>query len=170
MKNKKIVLEWILDTRSFTIHLPEKKHLNWCTDIDTMISSKHTSSKFLYSLEGRLNHAAYIIPTMHHFFSRLKALRLIAEKSNKQQVFIPSPILEDLALCKQFLYRAKTGISLNLVSFHKLTSYFRSDACSYGLGGYNIYSGRTWRLKLPPNCVGCTHINTLEFITSMISI
>ncbi len=141
-------------------------HRHW----HNVIIKKHFLQVSPLTLEGRLNHAAYIIPTMHHFLSRLKALRLIAEKSNKQQVFILSPILEDLTLCKQFLYWAKTGISLNLVSFHKLTSYFRSDACSCGFGGYNIYSGRTWRLKLPPNCVGCAHINTLEFITSMISI
>ena len=117
-----------------------------------------------------MNHAAYVIPTMRHFLSRIRALRMVAEKTKKQQVYIPTPIIHDLSLCKKFLSWAKDGISLNLVTYRTPTTYYRSDACEYGLGGYNIYAGRAWRFQIPPECIGRAHINTLEFLASVISI
>jgi hypothetical protein len=107
---------------------------------------------------------------MRHFLSRLRALRILSKNHKNKQVFIPNPIIDDLTLCTKFLEWAKNGISLNLVTFRTPSIYLRSDACEYGLGGYNIYSGKAWRLKIPSDCIGCTHINTLEFIASIISI
>jgi hypothetical protein len=83
VKERKIVLGWILDTRLFVIHLPEKKYLSWCEDIDTM-NLQNILFPSLFTLEGRLNHAAYIIPTMRHYLSRLRAFCMIAEKFKKQ--------------------------------------------------------------------------------------
>ncbi len=107
---------------------------------------------------------------MRHFLSRIQALRMICEKSNKKIAFLPNPVLDDLLLCNKFLHWAKNGISMNLVSSRYPSIFLRSDACEYGRGVYNIYTGHAWRLKLPPDCSERAHINTLEFIASTISI
>jgi hypothetical protein len=85
-------------------------------------------------------------------------------------VHLPTPIINNLTLCKKNLYWAKNGISINLVSFRTPTLDYRSDACKYGLGGYNIYAERAWRLQIPQECIGHAHINTLEFMASVILI
>jgi hypothetical protein len=169
-EESKTILGWIINTRSFTIHLPENKFISWCSSIDSVVSSKNASAKSLHSIEGRLNNAAYIVPTMRHFLSRLRAQRMLADKTKHQQVHIPLPIITDLYLCKNFLQWSKSGISLNLVTFRSPTTYLRSDACNHRLGGYNIYSGRAWHFQLPSDCIGRAHINTLEFMASVISI
>jgi hypothetical protein len=166
----KTVLGWILSTRIFTIHLPENKFISWCSSIDSIISNKKASLKLLHSTEGWLNHADYVIPTMRHFLSRICALQMVAEKTKKQKVYILTPILHVLSLCKKFLSWVKDRISLNLVTFCTPTIYYRSDACEYGLGGYNTYAGRACRFQIPPDCVWQAHINTLEFLASTISI
>lgn len=76
----KMVLGWLINTRSFTIYLPENKVISWSSNIDAIISAKKASSKTFHTVEGRLNHAAYAIPTMHHFLSRLRALCMLSEK------------------------------------------------------------------------------------------
>ncbi len=136
VKERKIVLGWILDTILFVIHLPEKKYLSWCEDIDTMISSKHTFSKSLHT--GRKTQPCCLYHSNNaSLFKQIKSFLHDCWKIQKNnQVFIPSSILDDLILCKQFLNRAQNGIFLNLISFRKLTSFFRSDACACGLGDY----------------------------------
>jgi hypothetical protein len=133
----KLVLGWKINTRSFTIHLPENKFIAWYNEINTIISKKQATPTELHSIKGRLNHAAYLIPTMRHFFSRIRALQMICEKSNKKIAFLPNPVLDDLILCNNFLYWAKNGIFMNLVSSRYPSIFLRSDACEYGLGGYN---------------------------------
>jgi hypothetical protein len=32
--------------------------------------------------------------------------------------------------------------------------YIRSDACKYGLGGYKLYLGTTWRSQIPQDLIG----------------
>lgn len=113
---------------------------------------------FSIQLKGWLNHAAYLISTMHHFLSRLRALWMLCEKANKRTSFLPQPILDDLLLCKTFLSWAKNGISINLMSTKSPSVFIRSDACEYGLGSYNIYSGNAWRLQIPTDCIGRAHI------------
>jgi hypothetical protein len=166
----KMVLGWELNTRFFSIHLPENKYIAWCKGIDDIIMSKRAKPKDLHTIEGRLNHAAYIVPTMRHFLSRLQALRMVCESQNKKIAFLPTPIIEDLLLCKNFLKWARNGISMNLISTHSPSIYIRSDACENGLGGYNIYSGKAWRLQIPTDLLDRAHINTLEFFASVISI
>ncbi len=76
----KMVLGWLINTRSFTTYLPENNVISWSSNIDAIISAKKASSKTLHTVEGRLNHAAYAIHTMHHFLSRLRALCMLSEK------------------------------------------------------------------------------------------
>jgi hypothetical protein len=168
----KSVLGWEINTRSFTIHLQENKFISWCTNIGSIISNKKSCSKSLHTIEGQLSRAAYIIPTMHHFRSRLQALCMIAEQKKKQCVHRPPSNTNNKQsyFMQKNLYWAKNGISINLVSFRTPTLDYRSDACKYGLGGYNIYAERAWRLQIPQECIGHAHINTLEFMASVISI
>jgi hypothetical protein len=136
-----MVLGWEVNIRSFTICLPENKFIAWCSAIDIVISTKWATPNELHSTEGRLNHAACLIPTMRHFLSRIRALRIVCEMTNKKVAFLPTPVLDDLILCKKFLQWAKNGISMNLASSRSPSIYIRSDACKYGIGGYNIYTG-----------------------------
>ncbi len=137
----KMILGWETNTRSFSIHLPENKFIAWCNAIDTFTTTKHATPNELQSTEGRLNHAAHLIRTMHHFLSHFRALRMVCEKTNKKVAFLPTPILDDLILFKKFLQWARNRISINLVSSHYPSRFIRTDACEYGLGGYNIYTG-----------------------------
>jgi hypothetical protein len=52
--------------------------------------------------------------------------------------------LLDWELKSKFLTYSTLGISLNIVAFQKPTHVYRSDACEFGLGGYNVLSGRAW--------------------------
>jgi hypothetical protein len=79
-------------------------------------------------------------------------------------------VREDLLLCLDFLKFAKDGVSMNLLVFADPTHYYRSDACEHGLGSYSILSGQAWHFELPVDCRGCTTINVLGFIGSMVTV
>jgi hypothetical protein len=66
-KEVKVVLGWVINTRSLLISLPLDRHTKWSLDISKMISSRETSHDFLESTIGRLNHVAGIIPMLRHF-------------------------------------------------------------------------------------------------------
>jgi hypothetical protein len=169
-EENKIVLGWQLNTRTFTIHLPHKKNEAWSSIIGSIMQSKLSLAKQLHSLEGHLNHATYIIPTMRHFLNQIRKLCYIAEKAKGKPTTVPPNVIQDLQLCNQFLDWAAKGLSLNLITFRQPTVFHRSDACNIGLGGYNIYSGRAWRLKLPEDCLARAHINSLEFLATIITL
>lgn len=149
-----MVLGWKIDTHLFLIHLPENRCIARCNDIDQILLVKQITQKHLHKIKGHLDHAAYLIPTMRHSLSRIRALRIICKKQNKKIAYLPQPVVDDLILCQQFLCWAKNGISINLISSSKLSVCMRSDACEYGLGGYNIYTGCAWRIKFPSTYTG----------------
>jgi hypothetical protein len=47
---------------------------------------------------------------------------------------------------------------------------YRSDASEFGLGGYNITSGLAWRFELPVDCRLRTSLNSLEFLSCLITL
>jgi hypothetical protein len=169
-KESKTVLGWIINTRSLTAHQPPNKLIAWLSSINSILTKQTSSSKELHSLEGCLNHATYIIPTMRHFLNRIRNLRFSSAQTRRKILKVPSPVLEDLRLCQKILHWAADGISLNLVSFRQPSIFYRSDKGETGLGGYNIYSGAAWHLKLPTRYIKRAHINTLEFLVFIISI
>ncbi len=60
---------------------------------------------------------------------------------------------EDLYIMLKFLEIATTeGIPMNNLIYRYPTHIYQSDASLFGLGGYNILSGRAWRFQLPVNC------------------
>ncbi len=65
MEETKVVLGWLLNTRSLTISLPADKHKRWVHDLNLMISASKVSHKALESSLGHLNHVAGIYPFTH---------------------------------------------------------------------------------------------------------
>ncbi len=59
---------------------------------------------------------------------------------------------------------------LNNIAFRKPTHIYRSDASEFGLGGYNVIFGQAWRWEFPLNLRLRTSINSLEFISSVVTI
>ena len=66
-----------------------------------------------------------------------------------------------------FLDKAHSGISLNNITFRQPTHIYYSDACPFGLGGYNHW-GKAWRWSIPPELRFKATINMLEHIASTI--
>jgi hypothetical protein len=67
MEETKIILGWLINTRSLTIALPPEKHVSWVKELNLLINSSKVSKKGLESSIGRLNHVAGIYPPMRHF-------------------------------------------------------------------------------------------------------
>lgn len=63
-----------------------------------------------------------------------------------------------------------SGVSINNIVFRKPTTFYRSDASEFGIGGYNIISGRAWRFEIPTHLRLRTSLNSLEFLACVITI
>lgn len=68
-----------------------------------------------------------------------------------------------------FLNYAHQGISMNALTFRKQTIIYHSDASEFGIGGYNITSGNAWCFKIPVDCHLRASLNSLEFLSCMIT-
>jgi hypothetical protein len=169
LEETKRVLGWDLNTRSLRLLLPSEKLRDWCSDIDKFIKSKKAHFKSLESTVGRINHVACILHPMRHYMGRLYQALQRSTKSQGWTSF-SSEELEDLRLIISFLHYANRGVSLNILVFRKPTIIYRSDASEFGLGGYNVTSGIGWRLELPVDCHLRSSLNSLEFLSSLISI
>jgi len=165
----KTVLGWELNTRRLLISLPSHKVTDWLRDIDSILLAKKVHYKLLDSILGRLNHVACILHPMRHFMGRLYRA-LFRAKARSGWTSLSAKELSDLSIHSDFLHYAKRGVSLNNIAFRKPTTIYRSDASEFGIGGYNIVSGRAWRWELPVALRLHTSINSLEFISSVITI
>jgi hypothetical protein len=168
MEETKVVLGWFLNTRSLTISLPLDKHKSWVSDLNTLISATKVKHKHLETTIGRLNHVAGIYHPMKHFLGRLYQAQYRASVSGWTK--LSSNEKMDVHLMISFLNQASEGISLNLLTFRKPTTLYRSDASEFGIGGYNITSGNAWRFEIPVDCRLRTSLNSLEFLSCMITI
>jgi hypothetical protein len=54
-----------------------------------------------------------------------------------------------LKLWKKFLSQGAEGTSLNLLSCQKPTVLAIANACPEGMGGFNMNTGKAWRMKFP---------------------
>jgi len=165
----KTVLGWVINSRSMVISLPDHKFLNWTKEINDMMGAGKSSYKSLESLLERLNHVACIFMPMQHFMGRLYRA-LYRAKAHLGWTKFTQTELADLALHKKFLFFANNGVSVNLLTFQKPTIILRSDVCEFGLGGYNIASGKAWHWEIPTDLRNRTSINSLEFIACVISV
>ena len=166
---QKIMLGWLLCTRTCKIYLPTDKAETWNKDILDLLNKRIVSLKSLESLIGRLNHVGYIIPTARYFINRLRHLLFRCEKYGTQK--IQKWESDDLKLWQKFLnYTSKRGIPFNNICFTIHTSEILTDASELGLGGFNTSTGLAWRFEIPLWMRKTMHINLLEFIACTIGI
>ena len=165
LEEEKLLLDWILNTRSLLISLPDNKFRTWSSSIRKIVSSKTSTFDELDSTLGRLTHISVIIPHMKHFMSRIRQEKKRAR--NRRKIKLKEEAPEAFNLHLYFLKLANTGISMNLLTFHKLTHIYIADTRLFSLGGYSA-RGRAWRWYIPKNLQFRATINMLEHIASII--
>ena len=87
-------LGWLIDFRWMTIALPDNKFHAYSISISEMLTRGCTSKGELEINIGWWVHLGQIIPTVHHFLSRLHFLKQRAE--NRRQITINEQCKEDL--------------------------------------------------------------------------
>ena len=169
---QQIVLGWLLDTRRLLVSLPDDKYSAWLLSLDKIIKNKGCTKEEFDTLEGQLNHAAYVIPLARHFNTRIRAAKN-AKINKKSWIKATKLVLADLVLWRDLLKRANLGISMNLIVTRRPNRLCWSDSCPFGLGGFLLRSGRAWRLRIPKGSIlyGSALINNLlEFIGMAVNI
>jgi hypothetical protein len=160
------VLGWYLDTRRFTIALPDDKEKAWAQSIIDILGRSEASFKELETLVGRLDHVCYIIPAARHFMNRLRRVKYAADKRCKAS--LSSEVKKDLFLWIKFLRRAKMGISINNVVFRTPTCIPLTDASEIGIGGYSLTSNTMWRYQFSIEEQISFSLNVKEYIAASI--
>jgi hypothetical protein len=150
LEETKLILGWIINTRSLSISLPKDKFQCRTSNISRLSSSSKAKHKTLESTIGHLNHVACIYSPMRHFMGHLYQAQYRASKSGWTSLTTNEKM--DLHLLLSFLKSAFDGLSMNNLTFQKPTNIYRSDASEFSLGGYNIISGKVWHYKIPVDC------------------
>ena len=161
------LLGWEINTRAFTVSLPNDKHTAWRHQVEEMIMMIKAPYKELSKLIGRLNHVAFIIPSARHFMNRLRKLERTAERYGLAK--ISGEARKDLQLWLNFLDKANAGISINNIIFRQVTSLNLSDSCEMGIGGYGHQSSIGWRYEFTTDEQISFDINQKEYIASSIN-
>jgi hypothetical protein len=166
-----ILLGWLINSRLFTIALPEDKNKAWVKQLQEVVARGSATFADLETIVGRLNHAATIIPLARHFLNRIRQ-RINKRLFKKQRLSLTSEEKLDLELWIKILAISAAGISINRVVVRQPDCIIWSDSCPYGVGGYHL-SGRAWRIKIPedsPLFGEKTINNYLEFLGMVINI
>jgi hypothetical protein len=166
------VLGWTIDTRRLTVSLPTTKYDLWLHDIQRVQKARRASIELLATIEGRLNHTASILPMARHFLTRLRRTRLTTLAANRPYAKLPTEVVADLQLWEQLLTITHRGVSINLLTTRQPDIIGWSDACPFGMGGYNT-SGRAWRLLIDTNSpiFGESRVNNmLEYIAMTVNV
>ena len=167
LEETKTILGWYFDFRTLTVKLPLNKFTAWSNAIKSMIGSKSATAKELECNIGRLVHLSMVIPTIHHFMSRLRELH--TRSLNRSRISINQTCIEDLKLMLYFLEKAKEGVDMNLIVYRRPDRVYRSDSCPAGLGGYSD-QGFAWRWYIEQELQGRASNNLLEHIASIITV
>lgn len=164
------ILGWLLDTHRMLIKLPPDKASQWTQQVKDILShkSKLISRSTLETLVGRLQHIAQVLHPSKHFLGRLRGALTKADQHGCTR--LNRHHLDDLKLWLEFLAHSKAGVNINLITLRCPTRLKRTDACEYGLGGYDLATGRTWQWIIPNHLRGLRSINFLEFLASVIAI
>ena len=166
---RKVMLGWLLDTQLMRIFLTPDKTLAWSKDIQDILLREKTSFKEMESMIGRLNHVGYILPNSRYFLNRLRHLTYRCERFGTQT--LKPWETQDFQLWLEILDSAcNKGVHTNSICHTTINTYLITDACEFGLGGYNIKTGKAWRYQLPSWMTERFHINLLEFISCVIAI
>jgi len=166
LEETKIILGWIFDFRRLTVALPENKYVAWTKSIQNILEKGSVTAVEIRKNIGRLIHLGLVIPSVHHFLSRLRELERRA--INRRDIKVTEVYAEDLKLMLYFLEKAYKGVDMNMIAYQKPTHAYRSDSCPMGLGGYS-HQGWAWRYYLPPHLQFRASNNLLEHIASIIT-
>ena len=99
---QKVVLGWLICTRSFRIFLQQEKVIYWTDEIDELLKWKgRIKANTLEKMIGKFNHLAFIIPHARYFLNRLRFMCYKAEKYGPQH--LNERVKEDLILWRKFL-------------------------------------------------------------------
>ena len=94
---------------------------------------------------GRLVDLGIVLPSIHHFISRLREFLRKSEK--RRRINLNTNAIEDLKLMLFLLEEAHIGVDMNLFVYRKPTKVYRSDSCPASLGGYSS-DGFAWRFYI----------------------
>ena len=110
-----------------TISLSENKSTAWSESIGKILDDGIVSTKELEINIGRLVHLGLVLPSVHHFLSRLHELHRRA--LNRRHVKVTTIYAKDLKLMIYFLEKAKDGVDINMIVYQKPTHAYISDSC-----------------------------------------
>ena len=164
MAEVKTVTGWDIDTRRFEVRLTNDKTKAWSTSIKDILKAGDTCHEDMETLEGRLNHAGYIIPLARHF---LHAIRRLTQRCSNKRVTITDRERKYLNIWLRFLTKANQGISINNIVYRRPTHIRWDDSCPIGIGGVST-NGRAYRYNIPRHLQGRVSNNALEFLASMV--
>ena len=102
-----------MNTRELSVKLPAHKAIAWTSQIDKAIGSSTVSNKELQSILGRLENVAQVMISLGHFLGNIRYMQMLAEKKG-HNIKLNSKTRDDLKLTKNFIKRAKDGVSMNL--------------------------------------------------------
>ena len=111
----KIILGWILNFRTLTISLPENKYVSWKVAILEILEAGNTSLKKIEQMIGRLVNLGIVLPSIHHFMSRLR--ELLRKSANRRRINLNTTVIKDLKLMLFFLEEAYIGVDMNLLVY-----------------------------------------------------
>ena len=96
-EESKNILGWVINTRTFRIHLSKDKHTRWINDINILLQ-KNTKfrAKQVECTIGRLNHVGHILPQTRYFLNRLRLFHSRCQKYGPQTA--PPSVRQDLLL------------------------------------------------------------------------
>ena len=162
-----IFLGWEINSRSLMIALPKEKVQAWTQSIEEALNKITIDWDTAKTLVGRLNHVGYIIPSARHFLNRIRKLEYISDRYGS--AMITPETTKDLNLWISFLHYAGKGISINSIVYRTPTTICISDACEFGMGGYNYNTGLSWRYEFTKIEREVFTLNTKEFLGSQIN-
>jgi hypothetical protein len=161
----KVILGWHFNSCTLTKTLSKHKYTAWSNKIKKMIDKKKTLRKTVGLTIGWMRHAAFLVPWVFHFLSRLWSL--FAWAHNRRFILIKEMSRKDLELMLLILKKVKHGIDINLLALWLPDWVYYSDSCPTGLGGHSN-QGHAWRFKVPNDLQFHVTNNLLKFIASMI--
>jgi hypothetical protein len=137
----------------------------WDGDLERLIKQGDSgylmSRKRLETIQGQNAHIATVVPGANHFESH------VCGHQTCKKVSLRAEERRDLRLIRHLLVQARRGISLNNLVFRLPEHMGRSDAFEQGIGGFDLRSGRAFRLLIPPELQHRKSQNFLEYVACM---
>jgi hypothetical protein len=165
-----VILGWKIDTRRGLVSLPEHKFLAWDAELQDVIksSSKPIKLKQLERVQGRDVNVATIVHGASHFLNQ--TYQAIARAREHRFARFTADEILDLHMKRHFLRAAFNGVDINAMTLREPDHMGRSDAFEGGIGGFDICSGRAWRLQIPSELIHRRSQNLLEFLACIVQL